>query len=63
MNKLLMSLGYDKYFEGLTSLVNQLYSIAKEARSKGLDQTLEPEPELTYDIAERIEKLIGPEPN
>jgi len=52
---------YKKYFQELDEKVNEVYDIAKNARRKGLDPELEPEPELTRDIAERIEKLIGPE--
>ena len=52
---------YKKYFQELDEKVNKLYKIAEEARKKGLDPTSEPEPKITRDIAERVEKLIGPE--
>jgi len=52
---------YKKYFQELDEKVNKLYKIAEEAREKGLDPTSEPEPKITRDIAERVEKLIGPE--
>ena len=55
-----MSPEYEEYFRSLQDGVNELYEVAKSARSKGLDPSLEPEPEVTLDIAERIEKLIGP---
>ena len=51
---------YRRYFEELEDKLIQLYEVAKKARAKGLDATLEPEPEITADIAERVEKLIGP---
>ncbi|OGD44320.1 DNA polymerase II large subunit [Candidatus Bathyarchaeota archaeon RBG_16_57_9] len=51
---------YRKYFAELEGRLNRLYEVAKVARSKGLDATLHPEPEITMDIADRIEKLIGP---
>lgn len=51
---------YRRYFEELEDKLNQLYEVARKARAKGLDATLEPEPEITTDIAERVEKLIGP---
>jgi DNA polymerase II large subunit len=51
---------YEKYFTELEEKLNKLYDVAKEARAKGLDAALKPEPEITTDIADRIEKLIGP---
>jgi len=36
------------------------YKIAEKARSKGLDPSLTPEPLVTTDIAERVEKAVGP---
>jgi len=55
-----MPKGYEEYFSELQSKLERLYAVAGEARRKGLDPTLEPEPEITRDIAERVEKLIGP---
>ena len=52
---------YRRYFEELEDKLIQLYEVAGKARAKGLDATLEPEPEITADIAERVEKLIGPQ--
>ena len=54
-----MSIEYEEYFKNLNFKVEELYKVAKKARSKGFDSTLEPEPEITHDIAERIEKLIA----
>jgi DNA polymerase II large subunit len=51
---------YKRYFLELENKLNELYSIANEARSKGLDASLEVDAKITEDIAERIEKLIGP---
>jgi len=55
-----MSEEYKNYFSELQDKLNTLYEVAKQARSKGLDPKITPEPEITRDIAERIEKLIGP---
>jgi DNA polymerase II large subunit len=60
LNELRMSEEYREYFKSLADGLNDLYEVAKRARSKGLDPTTEPEPQITHDIAERIEKLIGP---
>ena len=60
MNRPRMSPEYEEYFRSLEDEVNKLYKVAKKAKSRGLDPSLEPEPEITRDIAERIEKLIGP---
>jgi DNA polymerase II large subunit len=51
---------YEKYFKKLEDRLNELYEIATIARAKGLDTTLEVDSKITTDIAERIEKLIGP---
>jgi DNA polymerase II large subunit len=51
---------YKEYYKGLEDRLNQLYKIAINAREKGLDPAPEPEPRITLDIADRIEKLIGP---
>jgi len=55
-----MSEEYRNYFSELQDKLNRLYEVAEQARSRGLDPKLTPEPEITHDIAERIEKLIGP---
>jgi DNA polymerase II large subunit len=51
---------YKTYFKELEDKLNSLYEVAEEARRKGLDAALKPEPAITTDIADRIEKLIGP---
>jgi len=39
---------------------DELYEVARLARSKGLDPTLEPESHVARDVAERVEKSVGP---
>lgn len=51
---------YEKYFTELEERLNHLYGIATEARRKGLDTVLDVDCKITMDIADRIEKLIGP---
>lgn len=51
---------YEKYFTELEDKLKNLYELAEKARSKGLDASLEVDAKITHDIAERIEKLIGP---
>ncbi|HKM75075.1 MAG TPA: hypothetical protein VJZ32_01495, partial [Candidatus Bathyarchaeia archaeon] len=48
------------YFQRLKKEFDKVYSLAKEARSKGYDPSPEPESLLTYDVAERVEKAVGP---
>ena len=48
------------YFERLEAETQELYKIANEARSKGLDVELETEVPLAKDLAERVEGLVGP---
>jgi len=55
-----MSEEYREYFKSLADGLDELYEVAKIARRKGLDPSIDPEPQITHDIAERIEKLIGP---
>ncbi len=55
-----MSPEYEEYFKSLVDGLNELYEVARRAKQKGLDPSLEPEPQITHDIAERVEKLIGP---
>lgn len=51
---------YQEYFKKLEEKLSHQYSIAEKAREKGFDPSLKPEPEITKDIPERIEKLLGP---
>ena len=39
---------------------NRLYKIATTARAKGLDPSWKVESQTTYDLAERVEKAVGP---
>ncbi|MBZ9571067.1 DNA polymerase II large subunit [Methanobrevibacter sp. TMH8] len=48
------------YFEDLEKKTHELYAIANEARSKGLDVETETEIPLAKDLAERVEGLVGP---
>jgi DNA polymerase II large subunit len=50
-----------KYFTTIQSQVDQCYSIAEEARSKGLDPEMYVECPQAKDLAGRVEKLVGPE--
>lgn len=52
--------GFDGYFQYLERMFSEAYSIALEARSKGLDPEVEPESRVTKDLAERVEKSVGP---
>lgn len=45
---------------GLRVQFDQLYELATLARSKGLDPSLEPESNVAKDVAERVEKSVGP---
>ena len=51
---------YRAYFDELEVKLAKLYEIAGEAKGKGLDVSTEPEPQITHDIAERVEKMLGP---
>ena len=49
------------YFDRLEAETRELYEIANEARSKGLDVEIKTEVPLAKDLAERVEGLVGPE--
>ena len=49
-----------KYFETLQARVDEQYKIAKSAREKGKDVSLEVECPPTLDLADRTENIIGP---
>ncbi len=51
---------YRQYFRDLEGKLQALYNIAKEARAKGLDPSLKPEPHVVKDFAEMVEGLVGP---
>ncbi len=51
---------HDSYFQRLKDQVDRIYDLAKQARAKGLDPSPEPESLVTHDVAERVEKAVGP---
>ena len=55
-----LSKEYEAYYSRLRKELKRLYEIAGRARAKGLDPITKPESELTEDMAERVEKLVGP---
>ena len=55
-----MSEAYQQYVASLESTLEQLYSISREAREKGLDPALKPECEVAKDLADLVEGLVGP---
>ena len=48
------------YAKRLHEEYNRQYAIASLARSKGLDPSSKVESQTTYDLAERVEKAVGP---
>ncbi|MCS7131507.1 MAG: DNA polymerase II large subunit, partial [Hadesarchaea archaeon] len=48
------------YFKALEERINEVYEIARKARSLGFDPELEPEIPPAEDLASRVEKLVGP---
>ena len=48
------------YARRLHDEYNRQYSLANLARSKGLDPSAQVESQTTYDLAERVEKAVGP---
>ena len=51
---------HDTYFQKLREEFDKIHEVARVGRSKGLDPSTEPEPLLTNDVAERVEKAVGP---
>lgn len=51
---------HEAYFHRLKEEFDKIYEVASQARAKGLDPSPEPEPLVTYDVAERVEKAVGP---
>jgi DNA polymerase II large subunit len=60
MSQLKMTPAYRAYFDGLEAELTKQYKIAERARSKGFDASIEVESKITHDIAERVEKMLGP---
>lgn len=55
-----MSKLQEEYFIEIENRVSQIYDVASEARSKGLDPSIEVESPIAKDMAGRVETLIGP---
>lgn len=55
-----ISTEYKEYFSIIKRELDKIYLIAEKARKRGLDPTLDVEPQIVGDIAERVEKLTGP---
>lgn len=51
---------YKPYFEELIEKTQDAYRVALEARSKGYDPHTRPEISLAFDLASRVEALVGP---
>ena len=51
---------YDRYFQELINKTREAYKIALLARSRGLDPETKPEISLAYDLASRVEAMVGP---
>jgi len=50
----------EQYFLELEHKFEEIGSIAKQARLKGMDPAFQPESIVTLDLAERVEKSVGP---
>jgi DNA polymerase II large subunit len=50
----------EEYINELRQKIDEIYEIAKKARSLGCDPELGPEIPRAGDLAERVEKLVGP---
>lgn len=57
---IIMSKEYRHYTASLEKGLENVYEVARRAREKGLDPTLQPEPEVAKDLAELVEGLVGP---
>ncbi|MGD9130858.1 MAG: DNA polymerase II large subunit [Candidatus Bathyarchaeota archaeon] len=55
-----MSKEYKQYTASLEKKLENIYTVARKARKKGLDPALIPEPEVAKDLAELVEGLVGP---
>jgi DNA polymerase II large subunit len=51
---------HDVYFKRLKEQLEGVYDVARQARAKGFDPSREPESVVTHDVAERVEKAVGP---
>ncbi len=57
---LITSKSTQQYFDSINKEVEKLYTIAKEARKKGLDPVSDVEIPPAHDVAARVEGLLGP---
>jgi len=57
---IVMSKEYQQYTSGLEKSLDNVYEIARRARSRGLDPAPHPEPEVAKDLAGLVEGFIGP---
>jgi DNA polymerase II large subunit len=55
-----MSEEHRQYTDSLEKQLESIYTVGREARKKGLDPRLVPEPEIAKDLAELVEGLVGP---
>jgi len=55
-----MSKEYKQYADSLEQQLADIYAVVTEARKKGLDPALVPEPEVAKDLAALVEGLVGP---
>ena len=51
---------HDQYFQRLKDQFDTIYDVARQARAKGFDPSNTPESLVTHDVAERVEKAVGP---
>jgi DNA polymerase II large subunit len=51
---------HDAYFQRLKDELDRIYDLARQARAEGFDPSPEPESVVTQDVAERVEKAVGP---
>ncbi len=51
---------HELYFQRLKGQFEKIYDLATQARTKGFDPSPEPESLVTHDVAERVEKAVGP---
>lgn len=51
---------YKDYFEELISKTREAYIVALQARRKGYDPQTQPEISIAFDLASRVEAMVGP---
>jgi DNA polymerase II large subunit len=55
-----ISKNMQKYFNTLQNQIDECYKIAQQARKKGFDPNFNVEIPQAFDLAERVEELVGP---